>query len=233
MTAPSLRVERALLRHEGEGAVLAAIDEVGRGALAGPVSVGIVLITLDTASAPTGVRDSKLLTPAVREALVPRIRRWAVDSAVGHASNDEIDEVGIVAGLRRAGQRALAELAGRGHVPSRALLDGSHDWLTCPQASLFDVELADVITPPVTMRVKADLTCAAVAAASVLAKVERDAMMAQAALAHPGYGWADNKGYAAPEHRQGLATQGVSPLHRRSWNLSTGEAPDPQELAAT
>lgn len=232
MTPPSLRVERALLRQQGAGALLAAIDEVGRGALAGPVSVGIVLISLDTGSAPTGVRDSKLLAPAVRETLVPRIRRWSVDSAVGHASNGEIDEIGIIAGLRRAAHRALAELAGRGCVPSLALLDGSHDWLTCPQSSIFDLEIADVITPPVTMRVKADLTCAAVAAASVLAKVERDAMMVQANERFPGYGWAGNKGYAAPEHRQGLAALGVSPLHRRSWNLSTGEAPDPQEALA-
>ena len=229
MTAPHLRLERTLLRERCAQGLLAAVDEVGRGALAGPVSAGVVLIDLDTRSAPQGVRDSKLLSAAAREALVPRIRRWAVDSAVGHASNDEIDEVGIIAALRLAARRALEELQGRGLVAAHVLLDGSHDWLTPPAATLFD---ADEWTPPaVTTRVKADLTCAAVAAASVLAKVERDAIMVAADAAMPGYGWAANKGYAAADHRDALAAIGPSPFHRRSWNLSTGDGvrdPDPQ-----
>lgn len=230
MSAPHLRVERALLRERCGGGLLAAIDEVGRGALAGPVSAGVVLIDLDTRSAPQGVRDSKLLSARAREELVPRIRRWAVDAAVGHASNDEIDELGIITALRRAARRALEALEGRGHVAAHVLLDGSHDWLTPPAATLFDAD--DWPAPSVTTRVKADMTCAAVAAASVLAKVERDALMVAADAAHPGYGWTANKGYAAPEHRDALLMLGPSAFHRRSWNLSTAEpggVEDPQE----
>ena len=102
---PSLRVERALQR-DGHR-VLAGMDEVGRGALAGPVTVGVVVIDESCRTAPQGVKDSKLLAPHARERMVPRIERWAVGHAVGHASADEIDEIGIIAALRLAGCRAL------------------------------------------------------------------------------------------------------------------------------
>jgi ribonuclease HII len=233
VTAPTLRTERALLREHG--GLLAAIDEVGRGALAGPVTVGIVLISLDTRTAPEGVRDSKLIPAARREALAPRIRRWAVDCAVGHATNDDIDAIGIIAALRLAARRGLDELTGRHRHPTHVLLDGSHNWLTPPALTLFDED--DWMPAPVTMKVKADLTCAAVAAASVIAKVERDAIMVDADQRFPGYGWSGNKGYAAPEHREALLGLGPSAFHRTSWNLSTGLAPDdvrdPQVLTAT
>src|SRR5215218_9216186 len=124
---PSLRVERALQRSGHP--LLAGMDEVGRGALAGPVSVGVVVIDESVRSAPTGVKDSKLLTEKARHALVPGIRRWAVAHAVGHAGPEEIDEVGIIAALRLAGLRALAGLA---VVPDLVILDGNHDWLTAP-----------------------------------------------------------------------------------------------------
>ena len=94
---PSLRVERALQRDGYR--VLVGMDEVGRGALAGPVSVGVVAIDETCRSAPTGVRDSKLLTPAARQRIVPRIQRWALSFAVGHAGADEIDQIGIMANL--------------------------------------------------------------------------------------------------------------------------------------
>src|SRR4051795_4283480 len=125
--APSLRVERSLLRERC--GLLAAMDEVGRGALAGPASVGVVLVDAGVRTAPSGVRDSKLLTPSARQALVPRIRRWALASAVGHAGPDEVDAVGILGALRRAARRALAALPA---VPDLVLLDGNHDWLTDP-----------------------------------------------------------------------------------------------------
>src|SRR5512140_2192453 len=116
---PTLRHERALLR---EGHLLVAgMDEVGRGALAGPVSVGVVVVDASVRTAPAGVRDSKLLTPAAREALVPRLRRWAVTWAVGHAEPDEIDRHGIIGALRLAARRALATLP---DVPTCVLLDG-------------------------------------------------------------------------------------------------------------
>jgi ribonuclease HII len=213
--SPSLRVERALQR-DGYG-ILAGMDEVGRGALAGPVSVGVVLIDESSPSAPTGVRDSKLLSPRAREAMVPKIRRWCVGHAVGHASPAEIDEVGIIAALRLAGVRALAQLD---VAPDLVILDGNHDWLTAPEeVGLLAFAGTGPTAPPVTTMVKADLTCSSVAAASVLAKVTRDALMVRAAVDHPAYGWAENKGYAAPEHIEALRRHGPSPLHRTSWRL--------------
>jgi len=218
---PSLRVERSLQR-EGHR-VLAGMDEVGRGALAGPVSVGVVVIDESCRSAPKGVKDSKLLTPAHRKRMVPGIRRWACAHAVGHASADEIDEVGILGALRLAGNRALR---GIDLIPDLVILDGNYDWLTAPERVGL-LAFADdgagwgtgVPGPPVTTMVKADLLCSSVAAASVLAKVERDALMVALDGAHPAYGWAVNKGYAAPEHLRALRELGPCPLHRRSWRL--------------
>ncbi len=218
--APTLRHERALLR---EGHVLVAgMDEVGRGALAGPVTVGVVVVSATTRTAPTGVRDSKLLTPVARERLVPKLRRWAPAYAIGHASPEEIDEFGILAALRLAARRALATLP---QPPCLVLLDGSHDWLSEPAPALFDVRPAPELPPlpahpRVRTMVKADMQCAAVAAASVLAKVERDAIMVELAREHPAYHWHENKGYAAPQHLEALRELGPSVRHRRSWNLS-------------
>ncbi|MFZ0158814.1 MAG: ribonuclease HII [Kineosporiaceae bacterium] len=229
---PTLRHERALLRQGHRW--LAGMDEVGRGALAGPVSVGVVVIGEGTRSAPAGVRDSKLLTPSARESLVPRLRRWAAGAAVGHASPEEIDAYGIIAALRLAGRRALAALP---DLPDVVLLDGSHDWLSAPQEALFDVRptpgpVALGREPRVTTMVKADLRCAAVAAASVLAKVERDAMMVELAREYPGFGWQENKGYSAPEHLEALRSVGPCPLHRRSWNVKAWQVLDPQQPVA-
>ena len=216
---PSLRVERALQR-DGHR-VLAGMDEVGRGALAGPVTVGVVVIDEGCRTVPQGVKDSKLLAPHARERMVPRIERWAVAHAVGHASPAEIDDVGIIAALRLAGCRALAATGIR---PDLVILDGNHDWLTAPE----DVGLLafahedDVPTPPVTTMIKADLKCSSVAAASVLAKVTRDRIMVDLATHDDGYaeyGWVENKGYAAPEHMDALRRLGPCELHRRSWRL--------------
>ena len=198
------------------------MDEVGRGALAGPVTVGVVVIDETCRTAPQGVKDSKLLAPHARERMVPRIERWAVAHAVGHASADEIDEVGIIAALRLAGCRALATVAATGIRPDLVILDGNHDWLTSPAgggaAGLRP--RGPGRTPPVTTMIKADLKCSSVAAASVLAKVARDRMMVDlGAEEPPGYGWVENKGYAAPEHMDALRRLGPCELHRRSWRL--------------
>jgi len=216
--APTLRVERELLRSGVR--LLGAVDEVGRGALAGPVTVGIVVIDADCPPAPQGVRDSKLLTPHAREELAPLIRQWCRGWAVGSAEPGEIDTLGLTAALRLAGERALGELP---TVPDGVLLDGSHDWLTRAPAQhdLFS-ELPDPLPfapPRVVTRVKADLTCAAVAAASVLAKVHRDGVMTRLAREYPHYGWHDNKGYSAPEHLEALRGQGPCSVHRLSWRL--------------
>jgi ribonuclease HII len=228
---PTLRFERTLLR--GGVRYLAACDEVGRGALSGPVTIGVVVISETTRTAPQGVRDSKLLTPEARQRLVPRIQRWAACWAVGHATPAEIDDFGIIAALRLAGHRALRQLS---VAPDQVLLDGNHDYLTPPPpAVLEDVEpgLFDppppvrpqpsaaelVALPPVLTRIKADLTCAAVAAASILAKTARDALMLELDAQHPEYCWGENKGYSAPAHIDALARFGPTIHHRRSWSL--------------
>jgi ribonuclease HII len=222
--APSLRVERELLRSRG-ARWLAAVDEVGRGALGGPVTVGVVLVDLDTRAAPTGVRDSKLLSPAARERLVPKLRRWAPAWAVGHASAEEIDAIGILRALRVAGERAFAQLPER---PDHILLDGSYDWVSRPAPALFDEDGSPsdpdlwVAPPPVTVRIKADLSCSSVAAASVLAKTTRDSIMVELAREHPAYGWEVNKGYASPEHLEALRSLGPCVQHRRSWAIPGG-----------
>jgi len=226
-TKPSLRLERALQR-DGHR-LLAGMDEVGRGALAGPVSVGVVVIHPSCRSAPTGVKDSKLLTASARQRLVPRIRRWADSFAIGHASPAEIDRIGIIAALRLAGTRALAALPA---LPDLVILDGNHDWLSDPARMgllAFGDESAGggavgPVTPPVTTMVKADLRCSSVAAASVLAKVERDSMMVELGRRVPTYGWQMNKGYSCPEHFAALREYGPSEHHRRSWRLGGPDA---------
>ena len=215
---PTLRVERALQRAGHR--LLAGMDEVGRGALAGPVSVGVVVIDDVCRSAPVGVKDSKLLSHQMRERLVPKIQGWAAAYAVGHASPGEIDRYGIMAALRSAGTRALAALP---LIPDLIILDGNHDWLTDPRRVGLLGLLADGLglapCVPVTTIVKADLFCSSVAAASVLAKVERDAMMVALAGEVPAYAWELNKGYSAPEHVVALQLHGPSVHHRRSWRL--------------
>jgi ribonuclease HII len=221
---PTLRFERQAWR-EGAG-LLAAIDEVGRGALAGPVSVGVVLLAADTKPAPLGVADSKLLTPQARQQLVPRIRRWALDCAVGHAAAAEIDTVGIIAALRLAAERAVAQLSSR---PDWVLLDGNHNYLTRPATLPFFDLLGGPHDPgradrwecdvPVRTIIKGDLRCSSIAAASVLAKTERDALLIELAEQHPHYGFAENKAYASPAHIAALAEHGPCAVHRKSWNL--------------
>lgn len=216
---PHLRHERVLLR---DGArLVAGMDEVGRGSLAGPVSVGVVVVDVTTRSAPRGVADSKLLTPLARTALLPALRRWGLARAVGHASAAEIDAVGIIAALRLAGTRALAQVRADVGPVDVVLLDGSHDWLSGPtQQDLFAaVEPDEPTAPRVLTRVKADRSCATVAAASVLAKCERDAMMVELAAQHPDYRWDENKGYSSPDHLDALRSLGPCVLHRRSWRL--------------
>lgn len=203
--AVTLRLERSLLREEGPGAMLAALDEVGRGALAGPVAVGVVVIDERTGSAPQGVRDSKDCDAATRESLAPRVRAWATRSAVGMASAQEIDAVGIIGALALAATRGLNATGIR---PDVVLLDGKHDWLSrvAPRSR-------------VVTRIKADSTCAAVAAASIIAKVHRDAHMVGLAAEYPEYAWDANKGYAAPEHVAALGRRGPTRLHRLTWRL--------------
>jgi ribonuclease HII len=211
-TVPTLRHERVLLR-EGARLVI-GMDEVGRGAIAGPVAVGLSIVDVDTRTAPEGLKDSKLLPEPKREELHPKVARWSRYAAVGMASNERIEQIGIIAALGLAARRAIDAIREQGVDLTGAvvLLDGSHDWLS-PAING---------TIPVTMKVKADRTCAAVAAASVLAKVQRDRLMIDNDAVHPGYVWTSNKGYASAEHYAGIERVGASPLHRWSWLKQPG-----------
>jgi len=224
--APTLRHERTF---KAQGIrFLAGVDEVGRGALAGPVSVGIAVVDLERQKPLAGVRDSKLLSPAERERLDPLVRRWSVASAVGHATAGEIDSLGIIAALRLAGTRAWGSIIAAGVVPEAVLLDGSHNWLSpADQLSLFDQPVVEAACEaPVHTKVKADMQCLSVAAASVIAKVERDRMMRHLHTEYPDYGWDINKGYATAAHRSVLRAAGPTPYHRVSWRLLGGELQD-------
>jgi len=154
------------------------------------------------------LRDSKLLSEKRREALAPVVAEWNV-GAVGYATAAEIDAHGIVWALGEAGRRALLQLHAAGIAVPHAvvLVDGSHDWLSPRLRSPLEVRT----------QVGADRACASVAAASVRAKVARDQVMREADQAHPGYGWAANKGYGAKAHYDGITRLGVTPLHRRTW----------------
>lgn len=211
-SAPDLVTERELFG-AGNGLV-AGCDEVGRGSLSGPVSVGMVVVDGTTGEPPAGLRDSKLLSPAKREALVPGIESWSRCWAIGHASAAEIDEVGILRALRLAGERALGCLAIR---PTVILLDGSYDWFARPERCAGSP--TQIAPAQVRLKVKGDLHCASVAAASVMAKVTRDRLMVELAHKYPWYGWEANKGYGAPDHLAALAERGACEEHRRSWNL--------------
>ncbi|KZC93851.1 MULTISPECIES: ribonuclease HII [Clavibacter] len=212
---PTLDLERELLR--AGSALVIGCDEVGRGALAGPVAVGMAAVGYDAGAFPVGLRDSKMLSEKRREALHPLVSAWVRHSAVGMASAEEVDSLGITACLGLAGRRALVELHHLG-VPlldSVVLLDGSHDWLT--------PALAHPV--PVRLRVKADRDCASVSAASVLAKVHRDRLMAAWHDESPEYGWAGNKGYGSPAHLDAIRASGASPIHRRTWLTGVLAAP--------
>lgn len=208
---PTLEVERALVASGARFVI--GCDEVGRGALAGPVAVGVSVVdaarVLKTSGMPLGLRDSKLLSEPRREAIAPLAAEWSLMSAVGFASAEEIDEQGIMVGLALAAKRALGELhaAGLAIRESVILLDGHHDWLNPGLASPLTVHT----------RVKADRDCGSVAAASVIAKVRRDRLMIEADAELPGYGWSGNKGYGSAAHLAAIAELGPTRLHRRTW----------------
>lgn len=228
-TPTTLTHERALAAST-RTRYIGAVDEVGRGSLAGPVSVGMVVIDMDAVREFPQLRDSKLLSAPVRESLVAEIQRWAVGYGVGHAAPAEIDELGMTAALRLAGTRAAQMCS---IAPQAALVDGSYDWLSAKEPDLFDLledqgERTGLSIPTRTV-IKGDMTCQAIAAASILAKVERDEIMLHASAQYPSYGWQINKGYATATHRQAIAEHGPSEFHRLSWRLTSGTEKDESE----
>ena len=211
VVVPRLTVERRLLR---EHAVVIACDEVGRGALAGPVAVGAAAVDASRARkrVPDGLRDSKLVPEHKRADVAARAAAWVNASAVGWASAREVDEVGIMRALGLAALRAIADLRAGSIVPEEAIviLDGNHDYIT-PAGG------AGLVIRPI---VKADRDCASAAAASVVAKVARDAFMTDLHDEFPAYQWSRNKGYASAEHRDAIRSHGLSAHHRASWAIA-------------
>ncbi len=192
---PTLKVERSLW-DEGND-LLVGLDEVGRGAWAGPLSIGAVVLPKDRRV--NGVRDSKQLSEARREALFERITPWCVAWAVGHASHEECDELGMSDAQRLAARRAIE---GLGVTPDVVLMDGNWDFVGGPNTRTI---------------VKGDATCLSIATASIVAKVTRDRMMRAASSDHPGFEFESNKGYPCPRHQVALQGYGPTAIHRRSW----------------
>jgi len=198
-TSPSLRYERACW---AQGATsVAGVDEVGRGAWAGPVVAAAVVLPNDhrIATRLAGVRDSKTLSPKERERLAALVLEHALAATVGAAPPDQVDSDGLLPATAHAMNAALARL---GHVPDHVLVDG------LPLRGL---------AYPHTAIVRGDARSLSIAAASIVAKVARDRYMARLDDAHPGYGFARHKGYGAAAHRAALHQLGPCPAHRRSY----------------
>lgn len=212
--APSLQVERRLW---GQGQkVVVGIDEVGRGAWAGPISVGAAVVPADRRV--YKIRDSKLLTEPEREAIFERVAEWVEAFAVGHATPAECDELGMSEAQRIAARRAIAGLPVE---PDAVILDGNWDF----------------VGGATELIVGGDAKSLSISAASILAKVTRDRLMRDEADSYPWYWFEGNKGYPGPRHKAALQALGPSAIHRRSWifmdylpwsGLSRYRRPDPQ-----
>ena len=212
IVVPDDSVEQSL-RAEGCRFV-AGIDEVGRGAWAGPVSVGVAVTPVGTPW-PDGLRDSKQVPEEDREILFPLVADWCVDWSVGHAGHDECDRWGMTIALRLAAHRAVAGLS---VSPDVLLLDGIFDYITHPEdGEVRGIEAELVAVPPVKTILGGDGCCTAIAAASILAKVTRDRMMRELSGNFPAFDFHHNKGYPTPVHRTALSGCGLTSIHRRSW----------------
>jgi ribonuclease HII len=195
--APTRAIEQELWARGHD--VVVGIDEVGRGAWAGPLSVGAAVLPRDTRV--NGVRDSKLLNEREREAIFDKLTGWCVAWSVGSATQVECDRLGMSAAQKLAAKRAIE---GLGVEPDVAVTDGTWDFVS---PSVPHVELA----------VKADLRCLSVATASILAKVVRDREMRALAESYPHWSFDTNKGYPCPVHKAALLGYGPSAIHRRTW----------------
>ena len=202
---PTHAVERSLRATTG-ARIIAGVDEVGRGAWAGPVTVCAAVTGLR--KPPLGLTDSKLLSPKRRTELADQLNGWVTSYALGHTSPQEIDVLGMTAALRLAAERALEALPVR---PDAVILDGNHDYL----GGAWQVRTV----------IKGDQSCVSVAAASVIAKVRRDAMMAELGARSEEYApfaFEANAGYPSPVHKAALAERGPTVHHRLSWSYLDG-----------
>ena len=198
--APSRSLERSLLEQGHE--IIVGVDEVGRGSWAGPIMVGAAVLPPD--SRVYGVRDSKMLAEAERERLFGRIASWCRAWAVGAASQEECDSIGMAEAQRRAARRAID---GLGLTPDHVLIDGKWDFVGLGST---------------TRIVKGDAKCLSIATASILAKVTRDRLMRAEAEHFPMYEFDSNKGYPCPRHKMALHAYGPTSIHRRTWIFMEG-----------
>ncbi len=183
--------------------IVVGVDEVGKGAWAGPLCVGMAVVPL-SGDLP-GVRDSKAISEKKREAIFAAVTEWCTASAVGFASHVECDELGMAEAQRLATRRALTAIAERlGSCPDAAAVDGKWDFVS-------------PLVDRVEMRVKGDATCLSIAAASIIAKVTRDRLMRDLASDYPLWNFEANKGYPCHRHRSALQGYGLSAIHRSSW----------------
>ncbi len=182
--------------------IVAGIDEVGRGAWAGPLSVGVAIVPFDKRI--YGIRDSKMLNESQRQNIFPKVSSWCLDWAVGHVSPKECDDLGISKAQKLATSRALAQLK---ISPEHVLIDGKWDF----------VDFGDNKT---TKIIKGDAKCLSIAAASILAKVTRDQIMINYHSQFPQYGFASNKGYPSTVHKNALKKWGLLAIHRKSWSFA-------------
>ena len=214
-TFPTLNLENELWA-KGARFVI-GMDEVGRGAIAGPVAVGVAVIDRSSENVkqpwPAQLCDSKLISEKVRNEIVGPVSDWVTSSAVGMVPASEIDSDGIVRALAKAGSTALAKVLADDRLRSDIandgaiiILDGSHNWLGLEASGI-----------PVMVRTKADRDCVSVAAASVIAKVDRDNLMIRLAETIDGYGLAGHKGYASAAHIRAIQEMGPSSEHRITW----------------
>jgi ribonuclease HII len=187
--------------------LIAGMDEAGRGALAGPVAAGVVILPnqADLIVQLSGVRDSKQMSPLQRAKWAERLHAMALAWGVGFASAAEIDAIGIVPATRLAARRALKQLQ---VMPQHLLLD----YLRLSEVSL-----------PQTPLVKGDQRSLSIAAASILAKTARDGLLCDYERQYPGYGFAAHKGYGTVAHRRAMQRLGLSPIHRRSFQWKKEE----------
>ncbi len=206
----SLRIERRLWSSGHE--YVAGVDEAGRGCLAGPVVAAAVVFS--PGQRLRGITDSKLLTPERRETLAVRIRVRAIAVGVGQCTPEEIDRLNILWASMEAMRRALERLE---PAPTYVLIDGNH---VIPDAAW-----------PVESVVGGDLKSQSIAAASIIAKVERDRLMREYGARYPVYDWESNVGYPTRAHYEALSEHGATPLHRKSFNLTNPYPPAPEEVA--
>ena len=190
--------QRALAEERG-GRVIVGLDEVGRGPVAGPLAVGAVVLPDDVVI--EGLNDSKQVKPDQREVIAARIKERALVWNVQYIEPHEIDAAGMTLSLKTAFRRAVAAVEAAGVVPDVVLLDGNPLHMDEREVNV----------------VKGDAKCASIAAASIVAKVERDALMVKLDREYPVYGFASNKGYASEEHIKAIREHGLSPVHRESF----------------